>query len=66
MVMAEADQRAIAETFFEGGQSRHQIKEALRLEDERRAALVKNLYRLRALRLSGEGSGQPKPADSPA
>ncbi len=27
-------------------------KDALRLEDEKRAALVKNLYRLRALRLS--------------
>ncbi len=27
-------------------------KNALKLEDERRAALVKNLYRLKALRLS--------------
>jgi hypothetical protein len=65
MVMAEADQREIAETLFEGGQSRQQIKDALRLEDERRAALVKNLYRSRALRLSREGSGQPKPGDNP-
>jgi hypothetical protein len=29
-----------------------EIKDAIKLEEERRAALVKNLYRLRALRLS--------------
>jgi hypothetical protein len=50
--MSDADQREIAETVFERGQSRQQIKDAIKLEDERRAALVKNLYRLRALRLS--------------
>jgi len=62
--MSEAQQRDIAETIFEP--TREEIKDAIKLEEERRAALVKNLYRLRALRLSRdrrgmriqEGSGQ--------
>jgi hypothetical protein len=49
-VMSEPEQREIAETVFE--QTREEIRDAIRLEEERRAALVKNLYRLRALRLS--------------
>jgi hypothetical protein len=48
--MSEAQQREIAETFFE--RTHEEIKDAIKLEDERRAALVKNLFRLRALRLS--------------
>jgi hypothetical protein len=48
--MSEAEQREIAETLFE--RTREEIKDAIKLEDERRAELVKNLYRLRALRLS--------------
>jgi hypothetical protein len=48
--MPEAEQREIAETLFE--RTHEEIRDAIRLEDERRAALVKNLYRLRALRLS--------------
>jgi hypothetical protein len=48
--MSEPEQRVIAETVFE--QTREEIRDAIRLEEERRAALVKNLYRLRALRLS--------------
>jgi hypothetical protein len=48
--MSEPEQREIAETVFE--QTREEIRDAIRLEEERRAALVKNLYRLRALRLS--------------
>ncbi len=51
--MSEVEQREVAETLFE--QTREQIRDAIRLEEERRAALVKNLYRLRALRLSGRG-----------
>ncbi len=49
--MADAERREIAETFFE---RKHEeiIRDAIKLEDERRAAQVKNLYRLRALRLS--------------
>ena len=51
--MSDAEQREIAETLFERrGQGRQEIKDAIKLEEERRAALVKNLYRLRALRSS--------------
>jgi len=49
--MTETEQREIAETLFEPVQSREEIKDAIRLEEARRAAIVKNLYRLRALRL---------------
>jgi hypothetical protein len=48
--MSEPEQREIAETLFE--RTREEIRDAIKLEDERRAALVRNLYRLRALRLS--------------
>jgi hypothetical protein len=48
--MSESEQREIAETLFE--RTREEIRDAIKLEEERRAALVKNLYRLRALRLS--------------
>ena len=48
--MVEAEQREIAETLFE--QTREEIRDAIKLEEERRDTLVKNLYRLRALRLS--------------
>jgi hypothetical protein len=51
--MSEAHQREIAETLFE--RTHEEIRDAIKLEDERRAALVKNLYRLRALRLSRHG-----------
>ena len=48
--MPEPAQREIAETLFEP--MREEIRDAIKLEEERRATLVKNLYRLRALRLS--------------
>jgi hypothetical protein len=48
--MSEAHQREIAETLF--GRTHEEIRDAIRLEEERRGALVKNLYRLKALRLS--------------
>jgi hypothetical protein len=48
--MSEPEQRQIAETLFE--QPPEEIRDAIKLEEERRAALVKNLHRLRALRLS--------------
>jgi hypothetical protein len=44
-----AEQTEIAETLFDKPE---EVKDAIKLEDERRATLVKNLYRLRALRLS--------------
>jgi hypothetical protein len=49
--MSDTERREIAETLFPS-QMREEIRDAIKLEDERRAALVKNLYRLRALRLS--------------
>jgi hypothetical protein len=49
--MTETEQRKNAEILFEPVQSREERKDAIRLEEERREAIVKNLYRLRALRL---------------
>jgi hypothetical protein len=54
--MSDTEQREIAETLFPS-QTREEIKDAMQLEEERRAALVKNLYRLRALRLSWDRRG---------
>jgi hypothetical protein len=51
-VMPDAEQRDLAEALFEPKQSREEVKDAIKLEDARRAAMVKNLYRLRSLRLS--------------
>jgi hypothetical protein len=52
--MPDAEQRDIAEALFEPKQSREEIKDAIKLEEARRAAMVKNLYRLRSLRLSSK------------
>ena len=49
--MPDGEPLEIAETLFRGP-TREEIRDAIKLEEERRAALVKNLYRLRALRLS--------------
>jgi hypothetical protein len=49
--MSDTEQREIAEALFPS-QTREEIKGAIKLEEERRAVLVKNLYRLKALRLS--------------
>jgi hypothetical protein len=48
--MSEPERRQIAETLFE--RTPEEVRDAIKLEEERRAVLVKNLYRLRALRLS--------------
>ena len=53
--MSDTEQREMAETLFPR-QTREEIKGAIKLEEERRAVLVKNLYRLKALRLSREGA----------
>jgi len=50
--MSIIDQREIAETSFRRNPKRDEIKEALKQEHARREAAVKNLYRLRALRLA--------------
>ena len=50
--MTDSDQRAFAETVFERNQRRDaEINEALKQENARREAAVKNMYRLKALRL---------------
>jgi hypothetical protein len=50
--MTDTDQRAFAETVFERNQRREaEISDALKQENARREAAVKNMYRLRALRL---------------
>ena len=50
--MANIEQRALAETVFERNQRRDaEINEALKQENARREAAVKNMYRLRVLRL---------------
>jgi hypothetical protein len=48
--MTETAPREIADSLFEP-KSREEMKDAIRLEEARRAAIVKNLYRLGALRL---------------
>jgi hypothetical protein len=51
--MTNTDQREIAETIFERNQRREaEVNNALKQEYARREAAVKNMYRLRALRLS--------------
>jgi hypothetical protein len=50
--MSDVEQRDIAEALFEPKQSREEIKNAIKIEEAGRAAMVKNLYRLRNLRLS--------------
>ena len=51
--MSDTNQRAVAETVFERNQRREaEINDALKQEAARRAAVVKNMQRLRALRLA--------------
>ncbi len=50
--MSENDPRAFAETIFEREQRREkEITNALKLEAERHEAALRNMHRLRALRL---------------
>jgi hypothetical protein len=51
--MTDTDQHAIAETVFDGEQRRErELSDALRLEEERRAAVFRNMQHLRELRLA--------------
>jgi hypothetical protein len=51
--MVDPRQRELAETVFERSQRREkEINNALKQEHARREAAVKNMYRLRALRLA--------------
>ena len=58
--MSAAEQRDIAEALFAPKQSREEIRNAIKLEEARRAAMVKNLYRLRSLRLSRNQASTPQ------
>jgi hypothetical protein len=58
--MSDPKQRNIAEAMFDPKPSREEIKDAIKLEDARRAAMVKNLYRLRSLRLSQDSTQSKK------
>jgi hypothetical protein len=59
-LMSDAEQRDIAEALFAPKQSRDEIRNAIKLEEARRAAMVKNLYRLRNLRLSRNQASTPR------
>ena len=58
--MSIIDQREIAETAFRHKPRRDEISEALKQEHARREAAVKNLYRLRALRLERDQNPKGK------
>jgi hypothetical protein len=58
--ISDSERRAMAEGLFDKKENPDEIKDAIKLEEARRAAAVKNLYRLRSLRLSREQSGTPK------
>jgi hypothetical protein len=59
--MSDDNQRALAETIFERGQRRErEISDALKLEAKRHEAVVQNMHRLRALRLSREDKSNIK------
>ena len=59
--MTDTDQHAFAETVFERNQRRDvEINEALEQENARREAAVKNMYRLRALRLERDQKAKGK------
>jgi hypothetical protein len=50
--MTNIDHREVAETAFQRNPKRDEINEALKQEHARRETAVRNLYRLRALRLA--------------
>ena len=59
--MTDDRQRELAETVFERGQRRErEISDALKLEAKRHEAVVQNMHRLRALRLSREDKSNVK------
>jgi hypothetical protein len=56
--MTNTDQREIAETAFRRDPKRDEINEALKQEYARRETAVKNMYRLRALRIARDGKSK--------
>jgi hypothetical protein len=60
-------QREIAETIFQRNQRREaEINDALKQEYARREAAVKNMYRLRALRLSRDEKAKTAQSSKPS
>jgi hypothetical protein len=58
--MSDYDLRASAETVFQREQRREkELRDALRLEAERHDATLRNMHRLRALRLERDGNAKP-------
>ena len=59
--MTDTGQRALAETVFDRNQRRDaEINEALKQENARREVAVKNMYRLKALRLERDQKAKGK------
>jgi hypothetical protein len=59
--MADPKHREVAESAFERNQRREaEINNALKQEGARRAAVVKNMHRLRALRLTRDKKAEGK------
>jgi hypothetical protein len=59
--MSNTDRHLLAETVFQRNQRREaEINDALKQEYARREAAVKNMYRLRELRLSRDGNTKTK------
>jgi hypothetical protein len=56
--MTNTDQREIAESVFRRDLKRDEINNALKEEHARRETAVKNLYRLRALRLAQDAKNR--------
>ena len=60
--MPATKRREVAETVFNRNQRREaEINEALKREAARRAAVVKNMHRLRALHLAREEKSKERP-----
>ena len=59
--MVDSKHREVAESVFDRNQRREtEINEALKQEHARRATVVKNMHRLRALRLERDGKSKDK------
>ena len=56
--MSNTNQRAVAETVFDTQRRETEIDDALKQECARREAAVKNMYRLRALRLERDAKSK--------
>ena len=61
--ISNTERRVMAEGLFEQKRSHDGIKDAIKIEEARRAAAVKNLYRLRSMRLLRDQAGTPKRED---